>query len=242
MYLSRSNSVGQISADGTRSNLTWCMLTNSAVTNAEFLRGGLYVDDTGLFSNNLIVVTSDDTGASAYRGVWMVDAQGHPRLLAQILCSHLEGVVTLPNDVARFGRLAGKIITGDEQELKLYAIDPDGAVTSYYTPNFFPGSIAFGPAGGIGPEDFDIIRTNQDLYACDPDVGAIVKLPASFLAPYAGDLLITQAGEFNFAAALFIVRWECDNPVATRIGYKRPNGDYGHFEHVTFAPINIPTP
>jgi hypothetical protein len=235
MYFSSTNGIGWLSADATRSNLAWCTLTNGAVTNALPVRGGLYVDETGLFSNNLIAVTSDSTGAFIYRGVWMIDAQGRPRLLAQILCSHLEGAITLPNDAARFGRLAGKIITGDELELKLYAIAPDGTVTGYNTQDFYPG--------GIGAEDFDIIQTNQDLYCRDQVAGAIFKLPASYLSQYAGDLLITAAGEFYNPASLFIVRLECDRLVATtRIGYLHSDcTSLGNFEHVTFAPINIPT-
>ena len=155
--------------------------------------------------------------------------------MAQIPTRHLEGVTVLTNDVQRWGPWAGKIITRDEVEQIIYVIDTNGVVMKYPTPPLFP-------CGGISPEDFDIIRTNQDLYACDPGSHDIVKLPASLLSGYVGDLVVTQAGEFGGPARLFIVHWDGASFIARAITYERPNFPAGTFglEHVTFAPIDIP--
>jgi hypothetical protein len=169
--------------------------------------------------------------------VWRVDSNGQPILLTNLDTFHLEGVITLTNDVAKWGPWAGKIVTGDEHEHAIYAIDADGIFTRYETASLIPG--------GIDPEDFDIIPANLDLYnlyACDPDAGQIVKLSGTLLTNYVGDLLITQGGEFfpNLIAKVFIVHWDGSNFVTRSIPYFRQNQTAGHFEHITFAPINIP--
>lgn len=237
MYFSSSTGIGWLSANGSVSNLNWCILTNAMETNALPLRGGLYVDQTGVFSNQLIAVTSDGSASSSIKGVWRVDAQQHPTLIANIDTPHLEGVITLTNDVQKWGPWAGKIITGDEDNdpRLIYAIDTNGVVTPYDTTALIPG--------GVYPEDFDIIPPNQSLYACDYAANTIVKLSASYLTNYVGDLLVTQAGEPPAKAKLFIVHWDTvtTNFVTRSISYKRADGSDGRFEHVTFAPIEMPT-
>jgi hypothetical protein len=126
LFFGNDQAVGWVSADGTTSNMTWCVLTNAAVTNAQPIRGSLCQDQTGIYSNNLFVVASDDLYTLNPKGVWRVDAQGRPTLITNLLASHLEGVITLPNDPSQWGPWAGKIITGDEADLKLFAIDASG--------------------------------------------------------------------------------------------------------------------
>jgi hypothetical protein len=108
---------------------------------------------------------------------------------------------------------------------------------------------------GIGSEDFDLIPTNQDLYTCNPATydpngvyGTIFKLPHTLLNSYVGDLLITQAGDGTFRydgfanppPELFIVHWDATNAVFNARGIPGPTSDL-EMEHVTFAPINLPS-
>jgi hypothetical protein len=105
---------------------------------------------------------------------------------------------------------------------------------------------------GIGSEDFDLIPTNQDLYTCNPPPsdpsGTIYKFPHTLLNHYVGDLLITQSGDgdfrydaFDYASPeLFIVYWDPTNFVFNARGIPGPTNDL-EFEHVTFAPINLPS-
>jgi hypothetical protein len=247
MFFSSDTGVGWLSADGTRSNLVFATLTNNVVTNSMVIRGGLYVDRTGIFSNDLIVAASDvNHDPTVPKGIWQINKNGQPRLLANIYTSHLEGVIVLPNDTNRFGPWAGKIITGDEDEDVLYTIDTNGTVTPYDATTIFPT--------GIGSEDFDLIPTNQDLYTCNPATydpngvyGTIFKLPHTLLNSYVGDLLITQAGDGTFRydgfanppPELFIVHWDATNAVFNARGIPGPTSDL-EMEHVTFAPINLP--
>jgi hypothetical protein len=240
IYFGSGAGIGWVSADGTRSNMNWCVLTNSVVTNALPLRGSLYVDQTGVFSNSLIVVTSEGSSSGSKKGVWRVDAQAHPTLLTNLATAHLEGVITLPNDTNRWGTWAGKIITGDEDfspNPVIYTIAVNGAVILYDTTNLI--------SGGIHPEDFDIIPTNQNLYCVAFNDGnssahTIVKLSKDYFSGYAGDLLITDAGENVPPAKLFVVHWDAasTNFVTRRVQFFDPSR---RFEHVTFAPIDLPT-
>jgi len=240
VYFSSGNAIGWLSADGTRSNLNWCILTNSLVTNALPIRGSLYVDQTGMFSNNLIAVTSDGGFSSPGKGVWSVDSQANPTLLTNLPTQHLEGVITLPNDTNKWGPWAGKIITGDEDAQPsgfIYSVATNGVVVTYNTTNLI--------AGGIHTEDFDIIPPNQNLFVCDNARNAIFELPAIFFTNCVGDLLITDAGEQSVPqqAKFFIVHWDAANTnfAITKSAYKRSDGTSGELEHVTFAPIDLPS-
>lgn len=237
LYFGNGTVIGKLNASGTVSNLNWATLTNGVVTNPDELRGGLYVDQTGTWSNNLIVVTSpEDASFSSDHGVWRVESNGIPHLVTTINTFHLEGVVTLTNDVAKWGPWAGKIITGDENLELIYAVDTNGVTTAFDL--------------GIDPEDFDIIQTNQDLYCLDPfggpigAIGRMMKLSKSLLTNYVGDLVITHSGETdpNGQAKLFIVHWDNSktNFVTRSITYTFTDGVTHRFEHVTFAPISLP--
>ncbi len=244
VYFGSDTGIGKLSANGSVSNLSWCVLTNATVVNPLLLRGSLYVDQTGTFSNQVIAVTSGADVTLGNKGVWRVDAQAHPTLITNINTKHLEGVITLTNDVAKWGPWAGKIITGDEDALDqnlnsspvIYTIATNGAVATYYTTNMIEG--------GIHPEDFDMIPANQNLYACDNGNGRLIKLSANYFTNYVGDLLIADAGE-NVTpnqGKLFIVHWNAatTNFVTYVIPYLLEDGSYGRFEHVTFAPIELP--
>ena len=243
MYFSSDTGIGFLSADGTRSNLNWCILTNSTVTNGLQIRGSLYVDQTGVWSNDLIVVTSPSGASLSNKGVWRVNTNHQPTLVANINTRHLEGVITLPNDTNHYwGPWAGKIITGDENALPIpliYTIATNGTITTNITTSLIPG--------GIATEDFDIIPANQDLYCVDyrntnPAASAIARLSKNYFTNYVGDLLITEAGENAPPGNLFVVHWDASttNFIVHKVPFKRSDGSTGRFEHVTFAPIDLP--
>ncbi|TSA41349.1 MAG: hypothetical protein D4R57_00715 [Verrucomicrobiales bacterium] len=237
MFFSSDMGIGWLSADGTRSNLNWCVLTNSFETNSLPIRGGLCFDTTGLFSNQLIVVTSPGTQSPGNKGVWRIRSNGTngiPTLITNINTPHLEGVTVIPNDVARWGPWAGKIVTGDEVNFPplIYAIASNGVVTNYDTTTF--------TSGGILPEDFDIIPANQDLYVCDQARSAVAKLSRNYFTNFVGDLLITD--ELSSPHSMFIVHWNAatTNFTTVPIPFQYSDGVEGMFEHVTFAPLNLP--
>jgi hypothetical protein len=159
-------------------------------------------------------------------------------LIATIFTPHLEGVVSITNVSSLWGPWAGKIITGDEASVDddfrlkplIYSIDTNGTVASF--------------ALNIEPEDFDVIQTNQDLYCVNYNGqhSTILKLSRSYLRDYIGDLLVTQSGEIdpNHPPKLFIVHWDSTNATFVTRSISIPPKYAGAFEHVTFAPINLP--
>jgi len=235
--------IGKISTNGAVEELNWLTLTNSI--NPTLFRGSFYVDQTGIFSNNLIAVTGDspDEGGE----VWSITSSGEAALivaLTNLPRPHLEGVVTLANDVQKWGPWAGKIITGRESAFGpnnqprplIHAIDTNGTVASF--------------ALGIAPEDFDVIPTNQDLYITAYNEGQILKISKSLLTNFVGDLLITQEGNGlaipPIPPKLFIVRREPTDPCSEFVMRTISVPSYVQgLEHVTFAPItltNLPAP
>jgi hypothetical protein len=92
---------------------------------------------------------------------------------------------------------------------------------------------------GIEPEDFDLIPPNQDLYCADFNENVVLKLSRTLFTRYWGDLLITQSGDGvpGGSGALFIVHWD-----SARTTFQVHNISFvGQFEHVTFAPIDLPS-
>jgi hypothetical protein len=228
--------IGKLSADATVSNLNYFELTTDHTNTDTLIRGSLYIDDSGSFGGDLIAVT----GAGEFEGggVWRVPSSGAAALLTTISNTHLEGVITLTNDPAKWGPFAGKIITGGESQTNeyglarplVYAISTNGSVQSF--------------ALGIAPEDFDIIKPNQDLYCLD-EGDLLEKVSSTLLTNYWGDLLITEEGAFDIAVGvqeslgrLYIVHWDNAN---TNFVVRRISGADHWLEHVTFAPINLPS-
>jgi hypothetical protein len=246
----RPGGIGWVSADGAAWTTNWVTLPGE--TNAI---SGLYVDQTGVFSNGLIAVTGDQNphydGSS--RGVWRIDSQANATLIARIVTPSLEGVITMPNDTNRWGPWAGKILPGDRAtwdsfhhpDPRIYAVDTNGTVTSF--------------ALGIHPADFDIFPPlEQNLYCCgtEPFGSRIWKVPGGLVGGFGGDLLITQPLRFDyptFPSRLFIVHWDGTKfinrsitpPEALGICYPfdtNPFDSYWDIESSTFAPIDITPP
>ena len=232
LYFGNGTKIGWISANGAVSNVSWCILTNAVETNALPVQGGLCMDNTGIFSNQVIAVTSSGGTSAENKGVWRIAANGTPTLLARFLTGHFEGVTVLPNNVAQLGPWAGKIITGDESANPppFFLIDANGTVTTNDTTTLI--------VGGIKSEDFDVIPANQDLYLCDYYGGAVVKIARQHFTELVGQLLVTQEGTSNLdPGKLFVVRWDAatTNFITKKIfTFPRP------LEQVTFAPLNLP--
>jgi hypothetical protein len=145
----------------------------------------------------------------------------------------------LSNQPAQWGPWAGKIITGDEAASPpvVYSVAADGTV-GISTPD----DLGVSPQLGIRPEDFDVIQAGQDLYCTlyNGSDSQLLKISRNYFTNYIGDLLITQAGE-NATATLFIVHWDRVNCEFNTRSLVLPSSySPGRFEHVSFAPINLP--
>jgi hypothetical protein len=222
--------IDKLSADGSEWSAGWCSLTNETQTETSGL-SGICLDKSGSFGGGLVVATGSGN-------IWLIqsDTNGNakPTLLTNISGSQaLGGIITLTNDVAKWGPWAGKILTGDTFERNIYAIDTNGIVTTYNTINPTFGN-------GISPESFCLIPTNQDLYFIDALNNNLLKISRTALAPYVGDLVIISSNTFDsyvIYGQVFIIAWD---PVNSVFKVKVIPAT-GILEDATFAPINLPS-
>jgi hypothetical protein len=227
--------IAWLSADGTISNLNWCVLSNQFDVEADPVQGSLWLDQTGIWSNNLLAATGWPVPQAGTRGIWRVPSPANPTQIQRIESFHLEGLLTLSNN-ADYGPWSGKLLTADEEQHLFFTMDTNGIVTSFDL--------------GIAADKLLIIPTNQDLYCVyyndsQHDQGMILKVPRALLSRYAGAFLAEQAGEAQPepfpGPKLFIIEW---NPATSRFDTRAISvpdslAQSGHFEGVTFAPIDI---
>jgi hypothetical protein len=181
------------------------------------MRGSLYIDRTGVFGGDLIAVTTVGE-------VWRVTNAGAPTMLANV-GTHLEGVITVPNNPAQYGPLAGKIIAGAENQGRLYSIDPAGNVAFY---NF-----------GVNVEDIDLIVPNENFFGVNFGTSRILGAVASDFTPYVGDILLTQEFPAGGSSGLFVLNWDGTNLQTQQLTLSSSSAAVGQWEHVTFAPAGI---
>jgi hypothetical protein len=210
---------------------------------SRYMRGGLCFDTTGVFGGDLIVVTDNCR-------VWRIDSQKNATLLANLegmftpVTTHLEGVTVIPNDPSRYGDLAGKILTGAEDQAKVFAVGYDTShnvtVDQYLI--------------HVDVEDIDIIPEGANFFGAmfgdEEHPGRILGAPAADFEGMAGDILLTQgdgAGRLangpglSTPSDLFRLVWDFDTeapqviPVELGVDSFVPT----HWEHVTFANSGI---
>jgi len=225
--------LGWLSANGSVSNLSWCVLTNET----DLLEGSIWIDQTGIFGNNLLAVSGFGFVVGGTRGLWSIPAKTNTVQLTRIPTFHLEGLLSLSNN-AQFGPWAGKLLSADEDKGLIYAFDTNALATPFRL--------------DIGVDKLLLIPTNQDVYCVfyddsDHDSGKILKLSRDTLTSYVGDILAEQAGEVDsppqFAAPkLFVNHWDSGigNFSVRRINLPDCLSGVGHFEGITFAPVDIP--
>ena len=199
--------IARISADGATIQNPWVVLPGET----GLLRGSLHIDRTGVFGGDLIVVTTEPTG-----NVWRITSAGAATKLAS-LGTHLEGLTTVPDDSIKYGPWAGKILTGAEQQRRIYAIDVRGNVTFFEL--------------GIEPEDFDLIPANENFFGIDFSAGILWTAPPAEFADKVGDLLIAQ----EYPGNLYHVRWSGTAFQVTQVAQVQ------QWEHMTFSTAPIDT-
>ncbi len=204
--------IAKITDNGSTLINPWVDLPGS---NNGLMRGSLYVDRTGVFNGDLIAVTT--TGQ-----VWQIDSKGSSKLLAS-LGTHLEGLFVVPNDVNKYGPLAGKIIAGAEDQTRLYTIDPQGKTAFYNV--------------GVKIEDIDFISPHENFFGVNYGTSKILGAPASQFSWMVGDILLTQ--ETHSKTGLFRLFWDGTTLKTEELNLTSDSQIPGQWEHVTFAPTGL---
>lgn len=186
------------------------------------MRGSLYVDRTGVFGGDLVVVTTAGE-------VWRIDATGNPTTTSPIadVNVHLEGVVTVPDDPVTYGPLAAKILAGAEEQGLLYAFDATGAFTTYNL--------------GVAIEDIDIIPANENFFGVNFGTSRLLSAPSSEFTFAVGDILLTEESPpFPLGSpGLLRLFWNGANLQVEPFTLAPGSQPAGQWEHVTFAPLGV---
>ena len=178
------------------------------------MRGSLYVDRTGFYGGDLIAVTTEGE-------VWRINSAGASTFIADVN-THLEGVVTVPNDSTQYGPLAGKIIAGAEAQGRLYIFDGVNP-TTFILP-------------GVNIEDIDHITGTENFYGVNFGTSKLLGAPASDFASYSGEILLTQETHPG-NSGLFHLFWDGSSLQALPI--TTAGATVGQWEHVTFSSAGI---
>ncbi|MCC7338411.1 MAG: putative Ig domain-containing protein [Pirellulaceae bacterium] len=202
----------RISADGSQVDNPWISLPGSG---NGLMRGSLYIDRTGVWGGDLIAVTTAGE-------VWRIRSDAEPTKIASV-GTHLEGLVTVPDDPQRYGPLAGKIIAGAENQGLLYVIDQAGNVSTF--------------SPGVNIEDIDIVPAGENFFGVNFGTGRVLGAPASAFREMVGDILLTQ--ENVAGSGLYRLFWDGTALRTEQLGLASDSAPVGQWEHVTFSPAGI---
>ncbi|HKG79861.1 MAG TPA: hypothetical protein VKA78_10590, partial [Pyrinomonadaceae bacterium] len=160
-----AGAIARVNASGATVQNPWVTLAGETGS-----IGGLYLDRTGVYGGDLIVVTS--TG-----GVWRVNAAAEATKLAT-LDTRLAGVTTVPDDPDRYGPWSGKILAGAKDLSLVYTIDPAGQTSTLQL--------------DVHPQDIDIVPAQENFFAIDTVGRKIWGASEGAFAGIIGDILVTQ--------------------------------------------------
>jgi hypothetical protein len=205
----------RISADGSVITNPWVDLP---MTGNGLMRGGLYVDRTGIYNGDVIVVT--DAGE-----VWRINATTGAPMRIAATGVHLEGVITVPDVPVRYGPLSGKIIAGAENEGLLWAFDATGASQTYSL--------------GVNVEDIDLVTVRENFFGVNYGTSRLLGATAKNVEPLIGDILLTQENVTAGTSGLFRLQWTGTTLMAVPVPLDPASATVGQWEHVTFAGAKV---
>jgi hypothetical protein len=210
----RDGEILRISPDGATVINPWVVLPG---TNHGLFRGSLFVDNTGIFQGDLLAVTT-------LGEVWRVNSAGTATRVAAVN-THLEGLLVVPTDVAKYGPLSGKLLAGAEDQGLLYAFDTAGNFVTYQL--------------GVAVEDIDLIVPCENFYGVQYDSDRVLCASGVDFANYANDILLTQEWSNPGSSGLYRLYWDGSAVRVQELMTAAATPTTTHWEHVTFAPLGI---
>ena len=187
-------------------------------SNHGLLRGALTFDNVGNFGGDLLVATNNGE-------FWKVAAQGNPTFIAKVP-TFIEGLTVVPNNVAKYGPLSGKIVAGAESNGGVWTIDASGA-TKFYSLPAVPG-----------PESLNLIPADENFFGVNFGTQEVLGAPASEFKSMVGDILLTAEFAGN-SGGLYDLHWDGTAVVATKLNITADSPPSGSWEGSIFAPAGI---
>ncbi len=195
------------------------------------LRGGLFQDVYCSFQGALIVST--DTGLGTKGNVWTVTSAGVTHKVASAVGDTLEGPTTVPNNVAKYGPWAGKILVTSEVANTIESVDSAGTITTYTGYCGMANCV-----GGTGAEAVHIVPPNENFYGVDYAASTLRGAPASQFANIVGDIVVAT----EVKGRLLDVEWDptANSGAGGFNSYDLLTTDAQQWEGTTFAPAALP--
>jgi hypothetical protein len=195
--------VVKISPDGKSVENPWVTLPGET----GLMRGALWLDYVGVFGNALLVATTSGS-------VWKITSGKVATKLAD-LGTHLEGLIVVPNNPAKYGPWAGKALAGAEAGGVFYTVAPDGTTASFSL--------------GISPESIAIVEKGQNFYAAAYAQQAVFGSPPEPFANVVGDIVAAQ----EFPGVISLIKWTGTKFVTRVIA------QIGHVEQIIFTTAGL---
>src|SRR6266498_2010492 len=230
----------RISATGSSVQNPWVILPGETA----LIRGSLFQDRYCAAGGNLIVVSGNEQNNNPANDnvgrVWRVNSAGVATLVANI-GTHLEGVVTVPNNPTVYGPLAGKILAGAEHLTiiggvqqyvasgQIYVVDPN-AFNSFFTIGSGAGNL-YQIGLDLHPEDIDIITKDAEFFGIAFRDGKILTAGSADFANMCGQILVTQEFPAAGTSGLATLTWDGSGFQAMGL---ISNRTIQQWEHVTF--------
>ncbi|MGH9833990.1 MAG: hypothetical protein ACRD9Y_13295, partial [Blastocatellia bacterium] len=226
--------IARISTDGSRAQNPWVTLPGEIG-----LVRSLFFDRSELFNGDLIAVTT--SGA-----VWRIDAEGAAARVTPMITARseageeapvaFESVTIAPNDPARYGSLAGKILAIGDRGL-VYAIGADGGVESFDLGLRQTNNIL------IIPENENFFRVAIERQTTSDGQTAnqrtVWGAAAANFARMAGDFLITQGGgeACHCRPTLWRAHWNGSEFEKTKLAEVPDSNERTEWAQAAFSPF-----
>lgn len=197
--------------------------------NNGLIRGSLYVDRTGVYNGDLLVVTTAGQ-------LWRINSVGTPTQIGTSLGVHLEGLSVIPNDVSRWGAKAGCIVAGAEGQTKMHTWCRNATTGAMVHSE---QSVLTQGGRAIAIEDIDVID-GGNFFGVNFGTSKLVGVAASAFTSMVGDILLTE--EFPVGGTgLHRMYWDSGTSAfgVEAITAAAGSTSLGQWEHVTFANAGV---
>ncbi|HET7436270.1 MAG TPA: PKD domain-containing protein, partial [Thermoanaerobaculia bacterium] len=197
-----AGAIAHVSADGATLQNPWVTLPGTTRPVA-----GLTVDTSGAFGGDVLATTAEGT-------FWRVNAAGTATRVASAGVP-LGAVVTIADDVARYGAWAGRALIAARTQPLLYAIDARGGVSSFAAP--------------FVVKDLAVVTAHENFFGSDPSIGALFGAPADAFTAMLGDVVAAQESPGTLAR----IRWSGADYEWSTIAQT------ARWSHIAFSPAGV---
>jgi hypothetical protein len=138
-----------------------------------------------------------------------------------------EAINTFPNDPAKYGFFAGKLVVGGEDDGMFYTLGPGDAA---WTGPIDLGLNALSTRFKFAIEDLKIIRPNSNFYVVEEAFNTVYRASAADLAGFVNDLIVVE----EIPSRLWRLHWDGSTFAVSPLATVNHGTDATYFEQGNF--------